>query len=773
MSSLPPLTVSVTALAAFCREGDLDHRYAPGPSALEGMEGHRTVAGRRSGEWDTEVALELAHGPLLVRGRADAWSRTLATVEEVKTHKGSWERIPEAQQALHWSQARLYAHMLCVQHGLASIRVCLRYHDLLRDRDTVLERTCEARELATDFAALCARYTAWGEQEALHHEARTQALRTLAFPLARMRLGQRQLAENVYTAARRGRVLLAEAPTGVGKTLGTVFPMLKAMGEDLVDRLFFLTAKTTGRTLALDALATVRQASSPAIPLRALELSAKDRVCPHPGTPCLGATCPLAQGFYDRLPAARQAAIDAAAGAVLDRQTLQTLADAHAICPYYLTQELVQWADMVVCDYHYHFDTTALLPALTQQEGWRTAMLVDEAHNLVDRARDMYSAALQAGDLRRLQRSLPTPLRRAVGSVRKEWNRVMAHARPGYQTCEPDDALHARIQDLVARITRHLADAPEALAGEALDAFFMLVAYAGAIERFGPHSIADLVCPADVPPPADLAGAAPERSVRGFLPGTLTLRNVIPAPFVQERLRHAHCAVLFSATLRPMDFYADMLGLPASHVRLQAPSPFRADQLQVDILPLSTRWQDREASVAPLVQAMAARLAARPGNYLAFFSSFRYLDAARAHLTATHPDLPVWTQTPGMDDAARAAFLHRFQPGGSGIGFAVLGGAFGEGVDLPGERLIGAFVATLGLPPVDPVHEAMRRTVQQALGHGFDYVYLYPGLRKVIQACGRVVRTESDAGSLLLVDDRYRDLARRGLLPSWWGLAPV
>ena len=145
----------------------------------------------------------------------------------------------------------------------------------------------------------------------------------------------------------------------------------------------------------------------------------------------------------------------------------------------------------------------------------------------------------------------------------------------------------------------------------------------------------------------------------------------------------------------------------------------------------------------------------------------------RTHLTSTHPDLPVWTQTPGMDDAARAAFLHRFQPGGSGIGFAVLGGAFGEGVDLPGERLIGAFVATLGLPPVDPVHEAMRRTVQQALGHGFDYVYLYPGLRKVIQACGRVVRTESDAGSLLLVDDRYRDLARRGLLPSWWGLAPV
>jgi Rad3-related DNA helicase len=239
---------------------------------------------------------------------------------------------------------------------------------------------------------------------------------------------------------------------------------------------------------------------------------------------------------------------------------------------------------------------------------------------------------------------------------------------------------------------------------------------------------------------------------------------------LQPRLAAAQAVVLFSATLSPQAYHADLLGLPANTAWIDVPSPFAARQLSVRVARhISTRWADRSRSLAPIVDAIAGQFAARPGLYLAFFSSYDYLDQAFARLREQHPDLPCWEQQRQMPEAAREAFLARFMPGAQGVGFAVLGGAFAEGIDLPGERLIGAFIATLGLPQVNPVNEQIRARMEAVFaGRGYDYTYLYPGLQKVVQAAGRVIRSPADEGVLVLMDDRFSRAEVRALLPAWW-----
>jgi DNA excision repair protein ERCC-2 len=247
------------------------------------------------------------------------------------------------------------------------------------------------------------------------------------------------------------------------------------------------------------------------------------------------------------------------------------------------------------------------------------------------------------------------------------------------------------------------------------------------------------------------------------------LRNVVPAPFLRARFEDAHCAALFSATLNPTAYYTDMLGLPEDAVAIEVGSPFQAEQLSVRVARhISTRYAHRQQSLAPIAALIARQYRELPGNYLAFVSSYEYLEQVAAQFSALDADIPMWQQSRGMGEAARDSFLARFETGGRGIGFAVLGGSFAEGIDLPGERLIGAFIATLGLPQVNPVNEEMKARMESLFGAGYDYTYLYPGLQKVVQAAGRVIRTTSDRGVIHLMDDRFGRSEIRKLLPAWW-----
>jgi DNA excision repair protein ERCC-2 len=800
-------TVAVRAMCEFtAKSGDLDLRFTPAPSSQEGIIGHGIVTSRRDDGYEREIALAGEHGEVAVRGRADGYDPALNRLEEIKTYRGDLNRMPANHRALHWAQARVYGHLLCKMRDLANLTVALVYFDVDSHRESVLTETHSADSLRDWFESQCERFAAFAASEAAHREARDAALRVLPFPHGSFRSGQRALAADVYRAARDGRALLAQAPTGIGKTVGTLFPMLRACGDGYLDRVLFLTAKTPGRALALDALALLRaahegaavdastavpppgnasseaagdlpsEASSPEapsnepavgappgaapLPLRTLELVAREKSCEYPDRACHGESCPLARGFYDRLGGARAQAL---ALRTLDRATVREVALAHQVCPYYLAQELARWSDVIVGDYNYYYDGSALLHSLAVQNQWRIGVLVDEAHNLLDRARGMYSATLDQFVLADAKRHAPPTLAAPLEKLNREWNALNREQEAAYLVMDTvPSALLLAAQRFIGRVSEVMADAPLSIEPNVLQFAFDAMHFVNLAEQFDTHSIFDVT---------RVEGeAARQRGSRGGrAKSVLCVRNVIPADFLAPRHALARATVLFSGTLTPFHFYLDTLGLPEATPALDVEGPFRAAQLKVTVAGhVSTRWRDRERSLAPIVELIARQYAERPGNYLGFLSSFDYLRRIVELIRETHPELPVWMQERGMDEAARDAFLARFREGGQGIGFAVLGGAFAEGIDLVGDKLIGAFIATLGLPQVNEVNEQMRRALEARFGSGYDYMYLFPGMQKVVQAAGRVIRTEHDEGVVHLIDDRYRRREVQRLLPRWW-----
>jgi Rad3-related DNA helicase len=364
----------------------------------------------------------------------------------------------------------------------------------------------------------------------------------------------------------------------------------------------------------------------------------------------------------------------------------------------------------------------------------------------------MYSATLRREALDAVRKLAPPAVAAALKRLARAWNEIAGRQSEPYAAYEDlPQGLVTALQNFNNAVGDHQAEHPDEILPALLDFYFDTLHFTRLAESFGTHSLFDITIEGD-----------DQRAI------TLCLRNLVPAAFLKARFAAARTSTLFSATLTPMNFHADLLGVPPDVAWLDVESPFEAEQLRVHVNTVSTRFAHRGASIVPIVALIARQFAEAPGNYLAFFSSFDYLQQVATLFRERHPEVPVWEQARNMDEAERAGFLARFQAGGRGIGFAVLGGAFAEAVDLPGERLIGAFIATLGLPQVNPVNEQIKERLDALFGAGHDYTYLYPGLQKVVQAAGRVIRTTADRGVVHLIDDRFRRPDVRRLLPAWW-----
>ena len=738
------------------------------------MAGHTLVVSRRDAHYQSEVVLEGDYNTLSVRGRADGYNPACNQLEEVKTYRGDLHNMADNKRDLHWAQVKIYGWLLCQTRGLSDINLALVYFDIASAQETPLIEHFTAAALKEYFENQCALFLAWAEGELAHRTARDTALTQLAFPHATFRPGQRELAEAVYKTASNGKCLMAQATTGIGKTIGTVFPLLKVMPKQRLDKLFFLAAKTPGRKLALDAFELIEK-STTYLPLRVLELVARDKACEHLDKACHGDSCSLAKGFYDRLPQARHAAVQSASEGALDKIALRHVALTHRVCPYYLAQEMTTWADVVVGDYNYYFDTSAMLHAMTVNHQWRVSVLVDEAHNMIERARSMYGAALSQKQLQAVHATSPKAVRSVLDKLNRSFSDVHKTQVDNYLVVQeiPVDFLKA-LQQAITVITDFLVANPTRVDADLQAFYFEALHFARMADCFGSYSMFDITLQDDVVHENALLQG-------GNSCATLNIRNIVPAPFLNPRFTAAHSVALFSATLSPPEFYKETLGLPLTTAWIDVASPFSHDQLYVAaVRNVSTRYNDRDQSLALIASLMAQQYDKAPGNYLAFTSSYDYLQKLENCFAQRFPHITTWAQTRQMDEAGRTQFLQRFTTQSQGIGFAVLGGAFAEGIDLPGTRLIGAFIATLGLPQVNVVNEEIKtrmaayfETQVNAPGKAYNYTYLYPGLQKVVQAAGRVIRAQDDTGVIYLMDDRFTRPDVQTLLPTWWRIDEI
>ena len=676
---------------------------------------------------------------LRVSGRADGLLLAedgAQVIEEIKLGTEQNPLIPA-----HRAQAAMYGHMLCRKEGLAGVRLRILYVDENGTPVRLYEEDADSAQLRTEFRALCAAYCAWAEKLLARRQARDASLAELAFPYDGYRAGQRKFAANVYIAIREKKRLFAQAPTGIGKTMAALYPAVLALGEGKCARVLMLTARTTGRRSAMDALAVLFAHGAK---LLAVEIAAKDKVCPMEKRDCRPEVCPYAKGFYDRLP---DALAEALSGGCRGRGEIDALAQTHTLCPFELSLALAQLADVVVCDYNYVFDPFVAIDALMQGGA---ALLIDEAHQLAPRVQDNASAAVGAKQLRELRRGAGQALGR-----KHTLYKALTAALHALEKAAQTEAFAAGRQekppeDLNAAMAGVLDAAGEALAEgaglSASDAFSLAAAWQYAAGRLD-ERYAVLT-----------EGAGKNARMELFL--------LCAAQDILEKTKKARGTVFFSATLAPFEAARRMLGSLEGDACLALPSPFDKSQLDARILPIDLRYAARAASAPLVADAIGAQIAARDGNAIVFFPSYAYLEKVGALLEERGVSgAALMREARGLSEDEKNALLGAFEKQGQKVVLlAVLGGAFAEGIDLAGERLENVVIVSTGLPQPDARVRAMQRYHDESGADGYFLCMTLPGMVRVIQAAGRLIRTEADRGALLLIDSRYQRRAERELL---------
>ncbi|PLW84260.1 ATP-dependent DNA helicase [Kineobactrum sediminis] len=750
-------TITVRDLALFChRQGDIDHRFTPSPTAMQGIEGHQRVYRDRPASYQREFSVSysapVAGLGLRVRGRADGYDQTRALVEEIKTCRVDPARIPEPVTRLHLAQGRLYAAMIAEQEDLQALTVQLTWLELDKDREHSLQQDYSRAELRAFLEDSLHRYGTWLALVQAHRARRDLSLRDLPFPHRGFRPGQRELSERVYKCVHQAGRLLLEAPTGIGKTVAVLYPALKALATGRHERIVFTTGKISGRRTAEHTFDQLMRAGYAG---NALSLTAKEQVCLSPGRACHGEDCPYARGYYDRLPAARAAALDTQQ---LDRPALESLARRFEVCPYQLSLDLAPWVDMIIADVHHVFSLTANLAERLAASAERWTVLLDEAHTLPERARQMYGAELARSTLVLARKEAPAVVKKLLDRCNRQFLALEKARLPGAQNEWHEsipDKLHKVLQACFEKLGEQLALDPLLLQQRPAlrDWHFAVLQFLRVVELWGDEFRLEVV--------ADTGGQGPRLLLHCLDPGRLLA------------LRHepVHALVAFSATLTPQRWTLDSLGLDQEAVAYRARSSFAREQLQVQLAThIDTRYQQRQHSLPALAALLRQWLDMVPGNCLLYFSSYSYLQSCLVELEAQGwPEGRLrWVQAPGQDADARGSLLRQLGERRDVAAFCVLGGAFGEGIDLPGDDLSSVVVVGVGLPQVNAANEQLRNHYQKHYGSGFAHAYQYPGMQKVSQALGRVVRLETDYGRALLVDGRYSDPAYRALLPPWW-----
>lgn len=742
------------------RSGDLVQGFSEPLHPLEAIRAHQKVQSSRPPGYLKEVTvshqIEKEDFLLELRGRIDGVleHEGRITIEEIKTTGGN----PPEDNQVHWGQVRVYAYIYATDRDLEEVDTRLTYYSLKSGQVLESTRAYTREELASFFDGLATRYL--NRQSILENwrRLRDRSVRNAVFPFDSYRPGQRQLAIAIYRAIRDNDQLLAQAPTGIGKTMAAIFPALKAMTEGLTEKLFYLTGRSTGKLAAEQALIKLAECG---VRAKSLTLTAKQKICFNPRQACNGEECQYARGFYDRLDGAVATLLRQD---LLTREGVEEVARTHRVCPFELSLELSLWVDCIICDYNYVFDPRVNLRQFFQGKPCNHTIVVDEAHNLPDRARKMFSAELEKQDFLNLKRVFKSNygLSRSLGRI----NWLLARLKKQYgetgeraASNEPPETLYPKLREFVSMAESTLSDESHRRTPER-DSLLDLYFQAGNFLRVSELYDRDYVT----------CYESGDRNLK------IKLFCLEPSRQLGQVLRQSRATILFSATLTPLEYFQSLLGCGARARKVFLPSPFPQENLCLTIADrTSTLYRRRSDTKHEVTSLLEAFVSQKTGNYLLFFPSYEYMRLILDCFSPQTTQYEMAIQTPTMTEQEREHFVARYAKNHSPglVGFAVMGGIFGEGIDLVGERLTGAAIVGVGLPALSLERDLIRRHYDDQGLTGFDFAYRFPGINRVLQAAGRVIRSERERGAVLLIDDRYTRYSYKLLLPPEWTLSSV
>jgi len=756
------LHISVRNLVEFIfREGDIDNRHGHLPNADAMMEGsriHRKIQKSRGDGYQAEVPLKYTlyteNYELTVDGRADGIfinEEGLTVIDEIKGIYKNLERL-EQPIYVHQAQAMCYAYIYALQNELKEIAVQMTYVNLDIETEKYFQQEFTFAELEEWFQDLIASYQKWADFQFEWKQKRQASIHQLEFPFE-YREGQKKLVSDVYRTIHRGKTLFIQAPTGVGKTISTIFPAVKAVGEELADRIFYLTAKTITGTVAKE---TFQLLQGQGYQAKTIQLTAKEKMCLCEEMECNPVHCPYAKGHYDRVNDAVFELLQQSD--MFTRDEIWAQAKKHMVCPFELSLDVSSWVDNIICDYNYVFDPNVYLKRFFQ-DGVKGdyIFLVDEAHNLVERSREMYSALLYKEDFLAVKRIIK-PYSKKIERLCERCNKILLEYKrqcESYQILEHTGTLSFALLSLAAELDDFL-QAPMDFAGrkEVLDFYFALRNYLRIEENLD-----------------ECYQIYSEIQEDGRF--MIKLFCVDPSRNLQRCIDKGISVIFFSATLLPIQYYKELLSTDQDNYAIYAESTFKEEQrLLAFASDVSSKYTRRNASeFRKIAEYILKTVNCKKGNYMVFFPSYKFmnqvyeifqeLDEGRAESVV---------QGTNMKEADREAFLANFEQDydASFVAFCVMGGIFSEGIDLKNDKLIGAIVVGTGLPQIGSEREILKNYFDERSGNGFDYAFRYPGMNKVLQAAGRVIRTTEDRGVILLLDERFLQSDYRYLYPREW-----
>lgn len=753
------IRISVRNLVEFIlREGDIDNRKAglPDKEAMQlGGRIHRKIQRQMGSDYHAEVPLKITvpcEGFVIqIEGRADGIQKTAdgVVVDEIKGVLRELEYI-EKPVSVHLAQAKCYGYIYGKQQELDRITVQMTYCQMETEEVKRFQETFSIEELERWFLDIVMQYEKWARFQVEWRQTRDATIKEAEFPYP-YREGQRELVTSVYRTILRKKKLFIQAPTGVGKTMATIFPAVKAVGEGLGDKIFYLTAKTITRTVAEQAFQILKKNG---LQYKVATLTAKEKICFCEKAECNPDVCPYAKGHFDRVNDAVYEMITTMEE--MSRENIETQAKKHSVCPFEMGLDVSLWVDAIICDYNYVFDPNAHLKRFfSEGKKGEYLFLIDEAHNLVERGREMYSAVLYKEEFLQMKKAVRYESVKLTRQL-EGCNQMLLEMKRECQTYKEYNSIsHFALKLLnVMNGLQKLLEEKEQVDEEVLEFYFHVRNFLNIYEEVDEN----YVIYTELEEGGDFK---------------LKLFCVNPAVKLQNFLSQGNSTVFFSATLLPIRYYKKLLSVETDDYAVYAHSPFKeANRLLVLGQDVSTKYTRRGYEMYERFAIYIKNvMQAKPGNYLVFFPSYRFMEEVRETFERYRTEeMCCMMQEQNMNEQDREAFLQEFEAEreGSLAGFCVMGGIFSEGIDLTKERLIGAMIVGTGLPQVCNEREILKQYFDRHGENGFDYAYLYPGMNKVLQAAGRVIRTEEDKGVIALLDDRFAGRRYLEIFPREW-----